>query len=134
MCIRFRGSSCTCRYSHMHAHPRISKFWHPINLYLIILRKPRIILRLPNPPNQSFLSLSLPSCGWALMSWLIRTLITVCSESFQLLLLQFDIFVQRPLLIHWSLKFQGVERPNLLGLSCRLRLDCGMTFPIHLLT
>ena len=32
-------------------------------------------------------------------------------------------------LIHWSLKNQGVEPPNLLGLSCRLRLDCGMTFP-----
>ena len=31
-------------------------------------------------------------------------------------------------LIHWSLKYQGVERPNLLDLSCRLRYECGMTF------
>ena len=34
----------------------------------------------------------------------------------------------RPRIIHWGLKYQGVERPNLLGLSCRLRFDCGMTF------
>ena len=59
---------------------------------------------------------------------LIRTLITVCSARFHLLVLEFDIhelihFIQ---LIHWSLKYQGVEHPNLLGLSCRLRL---MTFP-----
>ena len=27
-----------------------------------------------------------------------------------------------------SLMYQSVERPNLLGLSCRLRLECGMTF------
>ena len=30
---------------------------------------------------------------------------------------------------NWSLKCQGVERPNLLDFSCRLRFDCGMTFP-----
>ena len=32
-------------------------------------------------------------------------------------------------LIHWSLKYQGVERLNLLGFSCPLRFECGMTFP-----
>ena len=35
---------------------------------------------------------------------------------------------------HWSLKYQGIERPNLLGLSCRLRSECGMTFPTLCLT
>ena len=32
-------------------------------------------------------------------------------------------------LIHWSLKNQGVERPNLQGVSSRPRFECGMTFP-----
>ena len=59
---------------------------------------------------------------------LIRTLITVCSASFHLLLLELDISELRPQLIYWSLKYQGVERPNLLGISCLLRFDCGMTF------
>ena len=56
---------------------------------------------------------------------LIRTLITVCSASFHLLLLELDIPELRQQLIHWSLKYQGVEPPNLLDLSCRLRFDCG---------
>ena len=60
---------------------------------------------------------------------LIRTIITVCSASFHLLLLEFDILELRPHLIHWSLKYQGVERSNLLGLSGLLRFECGMTFP-----
>ena len=46
---------------------------------------------------------------------LIRTLLNVCSASFHLLLLKFDILQLRPLHIHWSLKYQGVERPNLQG-------------------
>ena len=57
---------------------------------------------------------------------LIWTLITVCSASSHLLLLEFDIPELRPQLMHWSLKYHGVERPNLLSLSCRLRFDCGM--------
>ena len=60
---------------------------------------------------------------------LIRTLITVCSASFLLLQLEFDLPKLRLQLINWSLKYQGVERPNLLGISCRLRFECGMTFP-----
>ena len=32
-------------------------------------------------------------------------------------------------LIHWSLKYKGVERLNLQGVSCRPTLVCGMTFP-----
>ena len=44
-------------------------------------------------------------------------------------ILEFNIHELRPQLIHWSLKYQGVERPNLRGLSCRLRCECGMTFP-----
>ena len=31
--------------------------------------------------------------------------------------------------MNWSLTYQIVERPNVLGLSCRLRFECGMTFP-----
>ena len=61
---------------------------------------------------------------------LIRTLITVCSASFHLLLLEFDIRE----LIHWSLMYQGVGRPNLQGLSCRIRFECGMTFHTLCLT
>ena len=38
-------------------------------------------------------------------------------------------FELRPQLIHWSLKYQGVERPNWQGFSCRHRFECGMTFP-----
>ena len=33
-----------------------------------------------------------------------------------------------------SLKFQGIERPNLLGLSCRPRFEYGMIFPTLCLT
>ena len=31
--------------------------------------------------------------------------------------------------IYWSLKYEGVERPNLQGVHCRPRFECGMTFP-----
>ena len=61
-------------------------------------------------------------------------MITVCSPRFCLLLLVFDIPELRPQLIHQTLKYQGVERPNLLGLFCRLRFECGMTFPTLILT
>ena len=40
----------------------------------------------------------------------------------------------RPQLINWSLQYQCVGRPNLQGLSCRLRFECGMTFHILCLT
>ena len=40
----------------------------------------------------------------------------------------------RPQLIAGSLKYQGEERPNLLGLSYRRRFNCGMTFPTLCLT
>ena len=46
-----------------------------------------------------------------------------------MLLLEFDNLKLRPQLIYWSLKYQCVERLNVLGLSCRLRFECGMTFP-----
>ena len=65
---------------------------------------------------------------------LIRTLITVCSASFYLLLLEFDILELQQQFIHRSLKYQGVERPYFLGLSCQLRFECGMTFPPLCLT
>ena len=65
---------------------------------------------------------------------LIRTLMTVCSASFHLLLREFDMPELQPQLIHWSLKYQGVERPNLLGLSCHLRFHSGMTFHTLCLT
>ena len=47
---------------------------------------------------------------------LIRTPITVCSASFHLFLLEFDIPERRPQFIHWSLKYRGSERRNFLGL------------------
>ena len=31
--------------------------------------------------------------------------------------------------LHWSLKYQGVECPNLLDLLSWLRFECEMTFP-----
>ena len=43
---------------------------------------------------------------------LLQTLITVCSASFHLFLLESDISELRSQLIHWSLKYQGVS-PNL---------------------
>ena len=58
----------------------------------------------------------------------------VSSASFYLLLLEFDIPELPPQLIRWSLKYQGVECPNLLGFSCQHRFDCGMTFPTLCLT
>ena len=79
-------------------------------------------------PDQSFLSLSYRRyvAGLSMLS-------KVNSNSnhclFSVLLLEFDISELRPQLIHWSLKYQGVERPKLQGLSCRLWFECGMTFP-----
>ena len=72
--------------------------------------------------------------GLVCFTRLIQSLITVCSVSFHLLLPEFDIPKLWPQLIHWSLKYQGVEHPNLLGLSCWLRFDCGMTFHTLCLT
>ena len=65
---------------------------------------------------------------------LIWNIITVCSASFHLLLLEFDIPELRPQLIHWSLKYRCVEHPNFAWFSYRLRFDCGMTFPTVCLT
>ena len=65
---------------------------------------------------------------------LMRTLNTVCSASFHLLILEFDIPELRPQLMHWSLKYQGVERPNFLGVSCRFSFESGMTFSTLCLT
>ena len=67
--------------------------------------------------------------GWACCTRLIWTLIAVCLASFYLLLLEFDILELQPHLIHWSLKYQGVERPNFQGISCRPRFECGIIFP-----
>ena len=64
--------------------------------------------------------------GLVCCSRLIRTLITACSAGFHLLLLVFGIPGLRPHLIHWSLKYQVVERPNLPG--DLHRFEYGMTF------
>ena len=82
-------------------------------------------------PDQSFLSMChrLRVAKPSMLYKLIPTLITVCSASFHLLLLKFNILTLRSQLIHWNLKYQGVERPNLAGLCFRLRFDCGMSFP-----
>ena len=36
--------------------------------------------------------------------------------------------------MHWGLKYEGVERPNLQGVSCRPRFECRMTLPTLCLT
>ena len=43
--------------------------------------------------------------------------------------LRYRLTELRRQLIHWSLKNQGVEPPNLQGVSCRTRFECAMTFP-----
>ena len=57
----------------------------------------------------------------------IRTRIIVCSVSFHMLLWKFDILELRPQLIHLSSKYQGAERSNLQGVSCRSRFVFGKT-------
>ena len=69
--------------------------------------------------------------GFVCCTRLILTLITVCSASFHLNLSEFDILELRLQLIHWILKYQGVECPNLLGLFRRLMFGCGMTIPTY---
>ena len=89
-------------------------------------------IRWPGLSWSEFLAvISSTACSWALIccTWLIRTPITVCSASYHSLLLEFDIPELRPQLFHWSLKYQGVEHPNLEGASCRHEFECGMTFP-----
>ena len=51
--------------------------------------------------------------------------------NFHLLLPEFGILELRSQFIHWSSKYQGVERPNNFhGVSCLPRFVCGLTFPI----
>ena len=87
-------------------------------------------------PDQSFMSLCHRRrvAGLSKLYKVKRTLITVCSASFHLLVLVFNIFELRPQLIHWCLKYHGVEPPNLPGLSYQARFECGMTFPTLCLT
>ena len=66
--------------------------------------------------------------GCACCTMLIQSRTTVCSVSSLLLQPEFDASELQPQPIHWSLKYQGVERPNLQGVSCRPGYDCGMTF------
>ena len=72
--------------------------------------------------------------GWACCTRLIRTRITVCSVSLHQLQLEFDILKLQPQLIHWCLKYQCKEHPNLQGVSCQSWFECGMTFPMLCLT
>ena len=55
----------------------------------------------------------------------------VVDVMFHMLLPEFDILELRPQLIHWSSKYQGVERLNMQGVSCRPMFICGITFPTH---
>ena len=63
---------------------------------------------------------------------LIRTLITLCSASFELFLLEFDSL--RPQLIHWCLKYQGRTSQFARPFLPALRFECGITFPTLCLT
>ena len=67
-------------------------------------------------PNQSFLSLChrRREAGLSMLYKINSNSNHCLSASFYLLLLEFDIPELQPQLIHWSLKYQGVERPNLL--------------------
>ena len=69
--------------------------------------------------------------GYGCCTRLIQTRITLCSVSFHVIPPEFDILELRSLLIHWSLPYQGVERPNSQGDHCHRRFECGMTFPIY---
>ena len=82
-------------------------------------------------PWSEFLVVVLSTTCWLAMycTRLIRTRITVSSASFRLLLPEFDIPELRLRLIHWSLKYEGVERPNFQSIFCRPRFECRMNSP-----
>ena len=65
---------------------------------------------------------------------LVPNRINVCSVSFHLLLSECHTSELLLQLIHYSLKYQAVERRNLHGVSCRLKLLCGITVPTLCLT
>ena len=81
-------------------------------------------------PDPSFLLLSSTSFGWAIyfVQGYSNSNHCLFSElrSTSTRVRQNEL---RPQLIHWSLKYQGVEHHNLQGLSYWLRLECEMTFP-----
>ena len=60
----------------------------------------------------------------------IRTRITVCSVRVRIIFYSSTY----PSCSSMSLNYQGVESPNLQGVSCRPRFVCGMTFPTLCLT
>ena len=74
------------------------------------------------------INVMLLNCVWIVhCTRLIRTQIIVCSVNFHLLLPEFDIPELRLPLIHCSSKYQGVERSDLQGVSCRPKFVGGMT-------
>ena len=82
-------------------------------------------------PDQSFLSLCRQLCmAGASMLYKVKLNSNPCLFSeLPSLLLECDIPELWQKLIHWCLKYQGLERPNLHGVSCWPRFECGMTFP-----
>ena len=64
---------------------------------------------------------------------LIRTRLTDCSVSYPSVSIRVRIPELRVHLMHWSLKYEGVERPNLQGVTCRPRFVREMTFPTQYL-
>ena len=88
-------------------------------------------------PDKSFLSLChRRRVAWLSMSYTVNSNSNDClsSELPSASTIAFDVSELRLQLIHSSLKYQGIERPNLLGLSCRFRFECGMTFPTLCMT
>ena len=82
-------------------------------------------------PDHSFFSLCYRRHVAGL--WMLYK-VTVCSANFHPLLQELDILELRQQLIHWRLKYQGIERPKLHSVSRRARFEYGMIFPILCLT
>ena len=76
------------------------------------------------PDRDSFLSLChLCRVAGVIMLFKVYSNSNHCQFSEHPLLLEFDTLKLRLQLIHFSLKYQGVKRPNLICLSFWLRLD-----------
>ena len=76
---------------------------------------PRVFGDQALPCSEFIVIVSSTSCCWAM----IVVQVTVCSVSFRLLLLEFDILELRLQLIHCSLRYLGVECLNFRGISYR---------------
>ena len=68
--------------------------------------------------------------GYLCCTRFIQTWITVCSLCFDLLLPEFVISELWPQLIHWSLRCQDVECPNLQGVSLKPKIRNNLPYTV----